>query len=340
MSPDAPSPMPTPERFFEAQSAYQKTAALKGALELDLFTAVGEGSRTADAIASRCEASLRGTRILCDYLTIIGFLEKADGRYALTPDSAAFLDRRSPMYLGSTARFLTSDAVTSAFRDVAALVRKGSTLMEGEGTVETDNPIWVEFARSMASMMGLPAQLIAEQVVGEEPAVTRVLDIAAGHGLFGIAIARRHPNAEIVPVDWPNVLAVARENAERAGVADRFRPIPGDAFAVDFGEGFDVALLTNFLHHFDPPTNVRLLKKVAQALRPGGRAVALEFVPDESRVTPPLSASFSFTMLGTTRAGDAYTFAELEAMFRDAGFASSELRELPPTLQRVVVATR
>src|SRR6185312_1568283 len=120
-----------------------------------------------------------------------------------------------------------------------------------------------------------------------------VLDIAAGHGLFGIAVATQNPAARITAVDWAPVLRVAAANAVRAGVQDRFTERPGSAFDVDFGGPYDAVLLTNFLHHFDPPTCVGLLKKVHAALRPGGRAATLEFVPNEDRVSPPIPASFS-----------------------------------------------
>src|SRR5919202_705229 len=90
---------PSPELFFETMNDYQRTAALKAAIELDLFTAIGEGAHTAEALAQRCETSMRGMRILCDYLVVIGFLTKDENRYGLTPDSAAFLDRNSPSYI-------------------------------------------------------------------------------------------------------------------------------------------------------------------------------------------------------------------------------------------------
>jgi 2-polyprenyl-3-methyl-5-hydroxy-6-metoxy-1,4-benzoquinol methylase len=327
----------SPELFFDTINAYQKSAVLKGALDLDLFTAVGEGSSTVAEIAARCDASERGTRIICDYLTIQGFLAKTDGRYALTPDSAVFLDRRSPAYLGGTARFLLAPTLRASFDDVAALVRTGTTTLPEGGSVAPEHDVWVDFARGMAPMMMPAAEFIAALVdLGDRPA--RVLDIAAGHGIFGVTIARHAPNAEIVALDWPAVLEVAKENAEAAGVAGRYATKPGSAFDVEFGTGYDVVLLTNFLHHFDAPTCVALLEKVRAALAPGGRAVTLEFVPNEDRVTPPMAAAFSMTMLASTPAGDAYTFAELERMFAEAGFAGSEHHRIPPGVQSVVVS--
>src|SRR5687768_6883047 len=97
----AQAQQPTPTLFFETITAYQRSEALKSAIELDLFTAIGEGNHKASEIAARCKASERGTRILCDYLSLIGFLTKHADTYGLTQDSAVFLDRRSPAYMGN-----------------------------------------------------------------------------------------------------------------------------------------------------------------------------------------------------------------------------------------------
>ena len=329
---------PSPELFFQTVNAYQRTAAIKAAVELDVFTLIAEGAHTPEELAARCETAERGMRILCDYLVIVGLLTKEGWRYGLTPDSALFLDRRSQAYLGGTLEFLLSPMITGAFEDLAAVVRRGGTLMDEGGTVAPDNPIWVKFARAMVPMMAMPAQGIAQLINGADGGEMKVLDIAAGHGIFGIAIARQNPDAKITALDWPGVLEVAKENARAAGVGDRYRTIEGSAFEADFGEGYDVVLLTNFLHHFDPPTCEGLLRKVHASLAEGGRAVTLEFVPNEDRVSPPVAATFSMTMLGTTPSGDAYTFKEFERMFRNAGFSHSEIRQLPATPEQAIIS--
>jgi len=211
---------PSPILFFDTINAHQRTAALKAAIDLDLFTAIGKGNATAQSIAQSCAASERGVRILCDYLTVIGFLTKEDGRYELTPDSSMFLDRRSPAYVGGATEFLLSPLLTDGFKDIAAAVRKGGTVMKDAGTVTPENPVWVDFARGMAPLIGMPAQLMAQLVIGESKQKMKVLDIAAGHGLFGIAFAQANPNAEVVAQDWQQVLEVAQENARAAGVSE------------------------------------------------------------------------------------------------------------------------
>ena len=331
---------PSPQLFFQTVNAHQRTEALKAAVELEVFTAIAEGNQSAADIAKRVSAAERGVRILCDNLCIMGFLTKSGDLYQLTPDSAFFLDKRSPAYIGGATEFLLTPMLTAGFQSLTEAVRKGGTAISEEGTVSADNPIWVKFARGMAAMMMMPSQQIAKLVDPQADKPLKVLDIAAGHGMFGIAFAMNNPNAEIVAVDWSNVLKVASENAQKMGVGDRHRLIEGDAFDVDFGNDYDIVLLTNFLHHFDPPTNETLLRKVHAALKPDGRAVTLEFVPNDDRISPPETAGFSLVMLAGTKAGDAYTFAELDKMLTNAGFKRSTIHLLPPGFQQVVVSEK
>ena len=332
--------MPNPGRIFQAFNAFQQTAALKAAIELDVFTAIADRQTTPTQISQRVGAAERGIRILCDFLTVMGFLTKKDSHYGLAPDAALFLDRGSPAYMGSAVKFLDSPELLHAFDRLSEAVRKGGTMMGEEGTLIAENPMWVEFARSMAPMMMMPAELISKLVGAEQGGKCRVLDIAAGHGLFGINIARHNPQAEIVALDWKNVLEVAKENARKAGVESRYSTLPGNAFEVEFGTGYDLVLLTNILHHFDIPTCESLLRKVHAALVPGGRAVTLEFVPNDDRVSPPETATFSMVMLGSTPHGDAYTYAEFERMFSNTGFSRSEHHRTPPLPESVIISLK
>ena len=340
MSTSSAAQQPSPELFFHEINAYQRTEALKAAIELEVFTAIGEGNTTVAEIAKRCQTSEKGMRVLCDYLTIMQMLTKQDNHYALTLDSSVFLDKRSPAYLGGATEFLSSPMLTEGLYHIADAVRKGGTALQNDGTIGPEHPIWVKFARGMAPMMALAAQMMAKLVDPDAVRKLKILDIAAGHGLFGIAFASNNQQAEITALDWKPVLEVAKENAQKAGVSDRYQTIEGSAFDVEYGSGYDLILLTNFLHHFDPTTCETLLRKVHAALAEGGRAVTLEFVPNEDRVTPPDAAQFSLMMLAGTPAGDAYTFSELERMFANAGFSRSVIHPLPPTIQQVVISEK
>jgi ubiquinone/menaquinone biosynthesis C-methylase UbiE len=325
---------PDPGKLLASLTLYQLPMALKGALDLELFTHIAAGTNTAAALAPACQASEKGVRILCDYLTIHGFLTKSGDTYALAPDTGIFLDKKSPAYMGTVANFLLHPIMLKNFEDVAAIVRKGGAVYHS--TLAPEDEVWVEFARSMAPMMALPAQMMAAQITKPGDAV-KVLDIAAGHGIFGISVAKFNPAAKIVAQDWANVLEVAKENAQTMGVADRYTTLPGSAFSVDLGVGNDIVLLPNFLHHFDEATNVGLLKRIHAAMKPGGIVATVEFVPNDDRISPPMSAGFSMMMLGGTDHGDAYTFKELDRMFRTAGFGPSEIRSLAPAPSSLVI---
>jgi cyclopropane fatty-acyl-phospholipid synthase-like methyltransferase len=150
--------------------------------------------------------------------------------------------------------------------------------------------------------------------------------------------AKRCPFAEVVALDWPSVLSVAAKNARNAGVSERYTLLGGNALELDYGANYDLVLLTNFLHHFDMATCTELVRRVYAALSAEGRAVCLEFVPNEDRVTPAVAGSFAITMLASTPSGDAYTFSEYDRMFREAGFTRSELHSLQPTFQQLIIS--
>ena len=331
---------PSPVQIFQTLTAYQNTAALKGALALDLFTAVGDNGGTAAELATRCNAAERGLRILCDYLTVLGFLEKKSDRYHLTKDSAAFLNKKSPSYAGGAAEFLLSDHLMTAFADVAGAVRKGGTTLAGAGSMAPEHPMWLSFARGMSWLMMPGAQALAGIVPLDPVRDSKVLDISASHAIWGLSFAQRNPRAHVVALDWAPVLKVARENAERMKLAERFGTIEGSAFEVDFGGDYDLILLPNFLHHFDAATCVRLLQKCRAALGENGRVAIVEFVPNPDRVSPPDAATFSLVMLVSTERGDAYTFAEFEQMLDEAGFTAIEQHPLPPGVSTAIIATK
>jgi precorrin-6B methylase 2 len=327
---------PTPERFFNAMNAHQQTEAMKTAVELDVFTAIAEGNTTAASIAKRCQAAERGVRTLCDFLTIHGFLTKKGTQYGLAADTAVFLSRKSPAYVGGAIEFMLNPFAREGFARLTDAVRKGGTARD-QGSTVAENPEWVTFARAMMPLMRMPAQMVAAELrKGGE--AHKVLDIAAGHGMYGISVAKENPDAQIYAADWKNVLEVAKANAQAMGVGDRYHLIPGSAFETDFGNGYDVVLVPNFLHHFDVPTCTTLLKKVKAALKPGGRAAIVEFVPNDDRVTPPTAAAFSMIMLVNTPSGDAYTFAEIESMAKNAGFPRVELSPQEVGFSRLAIA--
>lgn len=319
----------SPAAIVDNAFAFQRTFALKAAVDCDLFTAIGEGHTTVEAIAKARKISEKGARVLCDYLTTIDLLSKDGDAYALAADTAMFLDARSPAYIGSALQFLASPQMVELTSHATDAVRSGT--IGNPGTMAADYDVWPIFAEAMGSFMALPSVLTAQLAGFETGADIKVLDVAAGHGEFGFALARRFSNAWIVAVDWPAVLHVTEKRAKEAGLGERVMTMPGDAFQIEFGRDYDLVLLPNFLHHFNEEKNVSFLRKMAVALKPGGQVIVVEFVPNEDRVSPPMPARFAFTMLSTTEHGDAYTLAEHTRMLEAAGFVVDECRPLLPT---------
>jgi cyclopropane fatty-acyl-phospholipid synthase-like methyltransferase len=335
-----PAPDVTPQLFWDTMTAFQRSAALKAAIDLEIFTRIGEGNHTASDIANAAGASERGVRILCDTLTVIGFLTKNGNEYHLTDPTAAFLDKRSPSYLGSSVEFILSPQQRRGFDDLTNAVINGGSSVTGDASMDPESEMWVTFARSMAPLMFPTAQAVAEHIGFETDRRIKVLDIAAGHGIFGIMVGKKYPNAEIYGADWKNVLTVATENAAQFGLADRYHTIPGDLLTADLGSGYDVILVPNFLHHFSKEQCIDFIKRLNASLADGGKIVTVEFVPSDDRVSPPPEAMFAVVMLAATPSGDAYTFAELKEMFETAGLSQNELVELQPMPQHLVISKR
>lgn len=327
---------PADNPVFDIATAYRKTAALIAAVKLDLFTAIGPEKASLDHLASKTGASTRGLRILCDYLVTLGLLRKQDLDYLPTNVSKVFLDESSPFAMGRSIEFLAAPEMLDLFlNDPAAYVLRGGS--DGLAQVAPDSPIWVRFAKAMMPFAAPAAKRVAMHLSAQGEAPFTVLDIAAGHGLYGIEVAKTFPEALVTSIDWAEVLTVAKTNAEKAGVADRIRMVAGNALELDWGGDYDLILLPNFLHHFDFDTCISLLSKVRENLSSDGQVIGVDFVPNEDRISPPVPVMFAFQMLATTPSGDAYTTSELDVMAKKAGFLGAETQSLSPIPESLIL---
>jgi ubiquinone/menaquinone biosynthesis C-methylase UbiE len=323
---------------YEAALGYQKTAALTAAVKLDIVTSIGGGALTSEVLAEKTATSPRGMRILCDLLTVMGLLRKEDGAYSVTEPAKRYLDPSSPAWMGGSIDFYGSPEILRlVLDDPVSYVRHGGSA--GLAHLAPDHPVWLRFAKAMSPTARLAAKRVAVYLAAPRAPAT-VLDVAAGHGFYGIELARAFPEAVVTAVDWPSVLELASANATDAGVGERFRRIAGNAFEVDWGGGFDLVILANFLHHFSPDACATILRKVKSSLSPQGRACAVDFVPDEDRAGAPTHAMFAFLMLATTPGGDAWTLSDLDEMAKAAGFLRATARPLRPTPQSLIMFER
>jgi 3-hydroxy-5-methyl-1-naphthoate 3-O-methyltransferase len=180
---------------------------------------------------------------------------------------------------------------------------------------------FAQFVEAIFPMSYLSARALGEHLkISKTKRPVSVLDIAAGSGVWGIALAEQSPLVSISAVDWPEVLKVTKKVAKQRGVGDRLKTIPGDLLKVDFGTGHQVATLGHILHSEGRERSRQLLRKLFKALAPGGTIVIAEFVPNDARTGPPAPLIFAVNMLVNTTEGDTFTFAEMSQWLREAGF--------------------
>ncbi|HON59374.1 MAG TPA: class I SAM-dependent methyltransferase [Smithella sp.] len=321
--------------MYDICLSYQKTAAMKAAVDLDIFTLIGDQCLTAERLSEVIGASPRGVRILCDFLCVMGFLEKMTNGYSLSLEAKRFLDRRSPYCLADVMGFYASnEIVAQVMNDPSSYVIRGGAWALPQ--VSPDNPIWEKFARSMIPFASVAAKRAALYVAKHAMRPKKILDVGAGHGLFGIEMGKRISDAVIVAVDGNNVLRLARQNADSAGLAARYKTIGGNAFDIDWGDQYDLVLLSNILHHFDQDGCVRLLNKAKDALSDDGAIFVIDIMPNLDRISPPEQAAFAFLMLATTLEGDAYTCDEFEQMAKKTGLVLMDSKKLLPTPQTLL----
>lgn len=318
-------------------------AALKTGIDLEIFTHIAHGADTAEKIAAAKRLPLRSTRILCDALVALRVLGKSAASYTLPAAVRMMLVKGSPGYIGGMAAVMGNPMLWREAARLTDVVRAGHTLLEDRSAEAEDNPFWQEFARGSRAMAQMTGPIVADLVAPMFPAdgPKKILDIACGSGFYGFSALKRFPNAQLVSVDWPGVLKFAEANARQAGVAERVEFRPGDIFASDMGEGYDLVLAVNIYHHFAIEQCIALSRRLYAAAAPGGLLALVDMIPDEARAQARTALMFALTMLIWTRDGDAYTLSEYRRMLEAAGFKDVTLKAAPgPTSTQAVLARK
>ena len=285
--PDRTAPSLTRQHLLDMMQTVRKTAMLRAGVDLGVFDCFADGPKDAQSVAEAVNADPRGTQILLSALVASGFLDLLDEKFRLVPGAAELLVRSSPEYYGDSVRIASSDYEWDALRRFADAVRKGGTVMDAHA--ETPGyPYWEDFASytttQTAEVAGLVTEILAPWA-SQRPSLD-ILDVACGHGLYGFTLAAANPQARVWDVDWPNVIEVAQDHAERLGVRARTCSIPGDMFEVPLGGPYDVVLITNVLHHFSRQRATALLRRLRTAVKPDGKLVAVTITKGEDSPRP------------------------------------------------------
>lgn len=311
------------EALKEVTSAFMKSQVLLVANQYDLFTRIDGRKMTAEKIAALLGTDHRATRMMLDALAGMNYLEKRDGKYQNTEVSKRLLVGGSPYYQGDSLRHRYRLWYSwSALRDV---------LRTGVPPEETSIAYSVsekEHTRNYILAMANNSRVKADRLSGalDLTGVKVLLDLGGGPGTYAVALARRYPELRAVVYDLPEVCSIAEEQIARAGLSDRVTTQPGDFLTDELGSGYDVILVSNIIHIYATAEGRHILSKCFAALSPGGRVVVNDLFLDEDRSGPLLSLLFAINMLVRTKAGDAYTFGQVEEMLTEAGF--TELQRL------------
>jgi hypothetical protein len=308
---------------------YAAPMMIKAAVQHGFFDQLDQGSKNAQELADAAGVPLRGVRAVSNALVSIGLLAKdAEGRYSLTPESATFLVSGKPSFLG---RLITHTTVQILPRWIllAETVEHGKPVggvNHQEGGVE----FFQQFVEDLFPMSYPAAQaLAAELKVAAAEAPVSVLDLAAGSGVWSIALAQASPHVSVTAVDWPGVLEVTQRMTARFGVANRYTYVADDLGLADFGSGHHVATLGHILHSEGEARSRELLKKTFTALASGGTIAIQEFLVDEQRAKNAMGLIFAVNMLVATDDGDTFTFEEIASWLKETGFVNVRQLESP-----------
>jgi SAM-dependent methyltransferase len=325
--PDAPAQPLSPQRIMTMIWGFAAPLTLEAAVRHRVFDTLDERPKTLEEIAKGTGASLRGLRAILNTLVAFEILAKDGEKYKLTPESAAFLVSHKPAYQGAILRHISTQLIPN-WLHLAEIVRTGkpATAVNQEST---GAEFFVELVESIAPLSAAPASVLADHLFGNLQTPASVLDLAAGSGVWGIAMARRSPLVSVTAVDWATVLNVTRRAAQKQGVIDRFRFVEGDLLEAPFGNNHRLAILGQILHSEGEARSKKLLKKVFEALVPGGTAAIAEFIPDEGRCGPPMPVLFAINMLVNTDEGDTFTYSEMSGWLREAGFGNVRQLKTP-----------
>jgi predicted O-methyltransferase YrrM len=335
------APRVTPQRIMQFAWGFAPPLVIDAALRHGVFDTLDSGPKTVAEVAGATGASARGLRAILDALVGLELLTRQADRYALTPESSTFLVSTKPSFHGGMIKHLTAQLLNN-WRGLPDIVATGKPVTE----VNDPKPgaeFFREFVQDLLPMNFPGAQALAEHLAQAHGAdanrLIKAIDLAAGSGVWGIAIAQRFPNARITAVDWPQVTAITQEVAKRFGVGDRLTTVPGDLLDADFGRGYQFATLGHILHSEGEARSRTLLRKVFDALAPGGTIAIAEFMPNDDRTGPPMPLLFGVNMLVHTQDGDVFTFPQLTEWLHEAGF--KDVRKLEaPAPSPLVLATK
>jgi SAM-dependent methyltransferase len=325
---DPHSPV-TPERINQLAWGYAATLILEAGIHHKIFDVLDSGPKSLDELVAATGASRRGVSAIANALIGFEFLVRdSHDRYANGPEASAFLVSTKPSFQGGVLRHTSRDLIPAwlHLNEAVATGKPAQTVDTKAGGEKFFNELVADIFP-----MGYPAGkvLAAHLNLAASGGPAKALDLAAGSGVWGIALAQSAPNLHVTAVDFPGVLPVTRDFTKRFGLVDRFSFVEGDILEADLGSGYQAATLGHILHSEGEARSRKLLKRVFAALAPGGTIAIAEFLVNADRTGPPSGLIFAVNMFVNTTEGDTYSFEEISEWLTEGGFVNARLLEAP-----------
>jgi ubiquinone/menaquinone biosynthesis C-methylase UbiE len=332
-------PQVTPERIMQMAWGYAAPLILEAAIRHHVFDVLDSGPLNIWEVQAATGASARGLTAIMDVLVGLNFLSKDEqGRFALTPESELFLVSTRPSFQGGMIKHCSEHLVPRwlHLNEVVATGKPVSPVnQEASGGEFFHNFVLDIFPMSYPSAQALASAM--DYGPGGSP--VRILDLAAGSGVWGIAQAQSSPRVQVTAVDWPEVIPLTKKTVERFGLGDRWSYVEGDLHDADFGSGHNVATLGHILHSEGERRSRELLARTFSALASGGTIAIAEFLVNKERTGPVQGLLFAVNMLVNTQEGNTWSFEEIGAWLEEVGFKN--VRSLPaPGPSPLILATK
>ncbi|MGH9586337.1 MAG: methyltransferase [Acidobacteriaceae bacterium] len=322
----------TPEHILQTGIGFWASKVLLSGVEMGVFTELAEGPREFGELSGRLGLHARSARDYLDALVALGFLERSDGKYANTPETNLFLDRKKPSYIGGMLEMANArlygfwNHLTEALRTG----RQQNEAKDGDGEF-TFQKLYAAPARLkgfLAAMSGVShgANLAIAKKFPWTTAKTYA-DLGTAQGDLAVQIALANPHLTGIGFDLAEVGPVFEEYAKDNGVGDRLRFQPGDFFKHDLPR-VDVITMGHILHDWGLKDKKMLLGKAYKALNPGGSLVVYDSIIDDDRSKNAFGLLMSLNMLIETAEGFDYTGADCMGWMKEAGFREARVEHL------------
>src|SRR5205809_3419572 len=319
----------TPERLMQFGFAYAPPLIIGAAVSNKVFDTLEGGGKTIEQVSKTTGASQRGLRAIMNALVGLELLKKdRHEKYSLTPESATFLlSDKAGTQAGFFATILPQ--LVSRWLSLTEVVRDGRPVL-AVNQEEPGTEFFSQLVENIIPMSYPSAQALGHHLkIAKAKSEVRVLDLAAGSGIWGIALTQKSPRVRVTAVDWAGMIPTTKRITQKFGVADRFNYIEGDLLEANLGNGYDIAILGHILHSEGEERSRKLLKKTFKALKSGGTIAIAEWLVNDDRTEPTHSLMFAVQMLVNTERGDTFSFNEIKSWLEEARFKRVRKLEAP-----------